>query len=120
MILTAVRPLLEEAALAVGLVTLVVVSWILARQGAAKAWREVAESRAAKIEEQEMLIAELRERLARLEAQVDQLKRHDLSSVIAWGREHEAQAARRHQSLANGLSVMTGVLTDIRDKLPEP
>jgi hypothetical protein len=95
-----------------GIISAVIIGWVYARGGAAKAWREVAESRAVKIEEQEQMIAELRERLSRLEALVERLRETDQAAVLQWGNEHERNAAARHRTLV-------GVLEQIRDKLGE-
>lgn len=96
--------------------TAVAAGWVYARQGVARTWREVAEAREVQVQERDKVILELRERLARVEARLEaqtgelrELRKHDLSAVLEWGRKHEDAAAGRSVAVLD-------VLREIRDK----
>lgn len=126
---------LETVAAAATIGAAILVGWIYARAGAAKAWREIAEGRQVQIEERDLqatetarqhaaeiaerdtMIGELRERMARLEEQVSTLKAHDLSAVLEWGRHHEQAAAQRNSDTLLELRNATGLLGEVRDLL---
>jgi hypothetical protein len=63
--------------------------------------------------ELEQRVRELEQRSRSLQAQVDDLKRHDLASVLDAMTAHEAQAMQRHEGV---LEILRGMLTTMQER----
>ena len=92
------RETLDIAAIILALLATVAGGWFVVRSKAAEVWKDVAEARQEKLDEYQLLIAELKERVVTLSAKVADLEKRDQEAVLNVLERHERRAQERHDA----------------------
>lgn len=90
------RETLDIAAIIIALLAAIAGGWFVVRSKAAEVWKDVAEAR--QLDEYQLLIAELKERVVTLSAKVTDLEKRDQEAVLNVLEHHERRAQERHDA----------------------
>lgn len=90
------RETLDIAAIIIALLAAIAGGWFVVRSKAAEVWKDVAEAR--QLDEYQLLIAELKERVVTLSAKVTDLEKRDQEAVLNVLERHERRAQERHDA----------------------